>query len=397
MKLCTAFFSTLTAALAAGSIAAQPQSPPAAALFDVNVRPGDSIKIGAIFALTGAASNLGVPQRKSAELLVEEINARGGIKGHKFVLLIRDSGSDPQKALFCAKHLIEKDRVLAIIGPSTCGESLAMKNLCTMTKTILISCAAGDAIVNPPAPFVFQTPPKISDAAVMILAELKKMKLDTVAVTSSTSDFGKEGRSWFEGMARKAGFKILLSEEYDKEAIDLKDILNKVKAAGVQVVVNWSSEPVQAVFASGIKSLALTIPVFLSYGFGDIGMIKQAGESAENVIFPGGRLLVADALPGNGPQNAAILKYRNHYRTRYGEEAGAFGGYAYDAVMLLQKAMEAAPGVKKTQVREALEKIRGSAGVTGTFNMSAADHNGLDMNAFIMLTVKGNTVTQYGK
>jgi branched-chain amino acid transport system substrate-binding protein len=397
MKLRSVFFPTLIAALTAGRIVAQPQSPPAAVLFDVNVRPGDSIEIGAIFALTGAASNLGVPQQKAAELLVEEINAKGGIKGHKLVLLIRDSGSDPQKALFCAKHLIEKDRILAIIGSSTCGETLAMKNLCTITKTILISCAAGDAIVNPRAPFVFQTPPKISDAIRLIIAEIKKMNITAIAVTSSTSDFGKEGRSWLEEMARESGIKILVSEMYDTEAAGRKDVLEKVKVAGVQALVNWSNEPVQAVFAGEIKQVGLTIPVFQSSGFGDISIVKEAGEASDGVIFPAGRLLVAEALPQSHPQKAALLKFSRDYKARYGEEACAFGGYAYDAVMLLQKAIEAAPAIKKAQVREALEKIRGSAGVTGTFNMSATDHNGLDKNAFIMLTVKGNTVTQYSK
>ena len=118
------------------------------------------IKIGGIFAITGPASNLGAPEEKTAEMMVDRINAKGGIKGHTIILLIKDSGGDPQKAMSLAKQLIEEDKVFAIIGPSTSGESLKIKQLCNDGQTILISCAAAEAIINPVAPWVFNTAQK---------------------------------------------------------------------------------------------------------------------------------------------------------------------------------------------------------------------------------------------
>ena len=99
------------------------QAPPAA-----KAAEAAPIKIGAIFAVTGPASFLGAPEAKTLEMLVEKINAAGGINGQKIELIIKDSGSKPEKAVSFAKQLIEEEKVLAIIGPSTSGETMAIKN-----------------------------------------------------------------------------------------------------------------------------------------------------------------------------------------------------------------------------------------------------------------------------
>ncbi|MGA2507961.1 MAG: ABC transporter substrate-binding protein [Chitinispirillaceae bacterium] len=368
---------------------------PAVALPEIQIKPGDAIKIGAIFAVTGGASNLGAPEQKTAEMLVEEINAKGGVKGHKLVLLIKDSGSDPQKALSLAKQLIEEDRVFAIIGPSTSGETMAIKSLCDQTKTILISCAAADAIVNPLAPYVFKTPQKTSDAIRKIFGEMKKLNITKIAVTSSNTGFGKDGKAQLEKLAPEAGIEIVVNEVYEKESTDLTSVLTKVKAANVQAVVNWSIEPAQAILAKNMKQIGLAMPLFQSHGFGNIRYAKEAGEAAEGIMFPAGRLLVADVLPPTNQQKALLLKYKKDYETKYKEDVSTFGGHAYDAVAILQKALETAAAIEKEKVREALEKITGFVGTAGIFNMSATDHTGLDINAFEMLTVKGGKFAIY--
>src|SRR5512135_2054127 len=84
-----------------------------------------SIKIGAIFAVTGGASNLGAPEEKTAKMVVDKINKNGGINGQQVELIIKDSGGKTENALSFAKQLIEEDQVVAIIGPTTSGESMA--------------------------------------------------------------------------------------------------------------------------------------------------------------------------------------------------------------------------------------------------------------------------------
>jgi len=88
------------------------------------------IKVGAIFSVTGPAAFLGGPEQKTAEMLVEKINKEGGVDGQKIELIVKDSGGKPENAISLAKQLIEEQKVLAIIGPSTSGETMAIKNIC---------------------------------------------------------------------------------------------------------------------------------------------------------------------------------------------------------------------------------------------------------------------------
>jgi branched-chain amino acid transport system substrate-binding protein len=356
----------------------------------------EPIKIGAIFSVTGPAAFLGAPESKTVEMLVEEINAKGGINGQKLVLLIKDSGGNPEKAISFAKQLIEEDKVFAIIGPSTSGESMKIKGICEEAKTLLLSCAAAEDIVNPVASHVFKTPQKDSDAARRIFETMKNLKIAKIAVLSSNTGFGMAGKAQLEKIAPEYGIEILISETYEKEATDLTSIVTKVKAKeGVQAVVNWSIEPAQAILAKNMKQLGMTVPLFQSHGFGNIRYAKEAGEAAEGIIFPCGRLLVADVLAADHPQKAVLVKYKKDYETRYKEDVSTFGGHAYDAVMLLAEVIKTA-GSDRVKARAALEAVKGFVGTAGVFNMSATDHNGLDKGAFEMLTVKGGKFTVYG-
>ena len=87
----------------------------------------ETIKIGAILAVTGPAAFLGAPEAKTLEMLAAQVNAAGGIKGMKVELVIKDSAGDAEKALSFAKQLVEEEKVFAILGPSTSGESMKIK------------------------------------------------------------------------------------------------------------------------------------------------------------------------------------------------------------------------------------------------------------------------------
>jgi branched-chain amino acid transport system substrate-binding protein len=145
------------------------------------------------------------------------------------------------------------------------------------------------------------------------------------------------------------------------------------------------------------RQIGLKVPIFQSHGFGNIKYVETAGEAAEGVIFPAGRLLVADVLPKTHPQKWLLVQYKKDYESRYKEEASTFGGHAYDAFIILLKAVEKAKSTDKEAVRAAIEQLKGVVGTGGVFNFSPGDHNGLDVNAFEMLTVKKGKFALLGK
>lgn len=350
----------------------------------------ETIKVGAILAVTGPAAFLGAPEAKTLEMMVENINKKGGIKGKKIELIIKDSGGSPEKALSFAKQLIEEDKVLAIIGPSTSGETMKIKSVAEEGKTILISCAAAEVIVNPVAKYVFKTPQMDRDAVIKIFQQMNFMKLSKAGVLSSNSGFGDAGKKQIEKLAAEYGITIAANEVYDKAATDLTAEVTKVKASGAEAIINWSIEPAQAIVIKNARQLGFKGPIFQSHGFGNVKYAQAAGEAAEGVIFPAGRLLVADLLPNNHPQKAVLMQYKKDYETKYKEEASTFGGHAYDALIILTKAIEKAESTDKEAVRNAIENLKGVVGTGGVFNFSPQDHNGIDINAFSfeMLTVR---------
>ena len=358
------------------------------AVFATPALAGNAIKVGAILAVTGPASFLGAPEAKTIEMLVEDINAKGGINGNKIELIIKDSSGSPEKAVSFAKQLIEEEKVFAILGPSTSGETMAIKNIAEEGKTILISCAAAEVIVNPVAKYVFKTPQKDSDAVIKIFQQMKKMGISKIGVLSSNTGFGKAGKEQIEKLAPGNGIQILVNEVYDKAATDLTAEVTKVKAANVQAIVNWSIEPAQAIVIKNARQIGMTVPFFQSHGFGNINYCRMCGPAAEGVIFPAGRLLVADVLSDKNPQKKLLESYKTGYESKYKEDVSTFGGHAYDAMLILERGIKDAGIVDKEKVRTAIENIKGLVGTAGIFNMSPTDHNGLDLNAFEMLTVK---------
>jgi branched-chain amino acid transport system substrate-binding protein len=331
----------------------------------------EPIKIGALFAVTGPASFLGAPEEKTVRMMEESINAAGGVLGSKIQVIVKDTGGSPEKAVSFAKQLIEEEGVLAIIGPSTSGETMQIKGLCEESQMLLVSCAAAEVIVNPVAKFVFKTPQKDSQAVTWIFNTMKEMGISKIAVLSSVDGFGDAGKKQVLEMAPAAGIEVVAQEGYDSKATDLTDVLTKVKATpGVQAVVNWTITPAQSIICKNMKQMKFDVPLFQSHGFGNPKYVEQAGVAAEGVLFPAGRLLVVDELAADHPQKQLLAAYKKDYETKYKEPVSTFGGHAYDALLVV---------------------------VEGIFNFSATDHTGLDLTAFEMLTVKDGKFTIYKK
>ena len=361
-------------------------------------KPAEPIKIGAILAVTGGASFLGAPEAKTAEMMVEEINAAGGLLGGRPIeLIIKDSAASPEKAISFAKQLIEEEQVTAIIGPSTSGETMQIKELCQKAGTPLISCAAAEAIVEPVASYVFKSPQKDSYVVRWIYDTMKEMGISKIGVVAANTGFGNAGKGQLEKYAPDMGIEILIAETYDKGATDLTSLLTKLKAQNVEAVVNWSIVPAQSIVPKNMRQLGMEVPLFQSHGFGNIKYVEAAGEAAEGIIFPCGRLLVAEKLPDSNPQKEALVAYKTAYESKYGEDVSTFGGHAYDSLMIVVQAIKNAGSAERDAVRDAIEKISGFPGTGGVFNFTAEDHNGLGMDSIVMLTVKNGEFELFTK
>ena len=344
------------------------------------------LKIGGIFSVTGPASFLGDPEKKSMELAIEEINAAGGVDGRMLEAVIYDTEGDPSKAVMAAGKLINKDQVTAIVGPSRTPTTLAVVPMVERAGLPFVSCAAGNKIVEPIKPWVFKTAQSDIQAVASIYAHLEKQGIDRIGTLTVANSFGESGREQLIEQAGDFGITVVRSESFGAGDTDMTSQLTKIRQEKPGAIICWGTNPGPAVVAKNVEQLGLDIPLYQSHGVASPKFIELAGDSAEGILLPTGKILVADLLPDDDPQKQVLTDYIDAYENKYDETVSGFGGYAYDAVYLLARAM-AGTGGDKAKIRENLENIREHVGISGVFSFSQTDHNGLDPSAFVMVRI----------
>jgi len=359
-------------------------------------RGEDTVKIGAVFAVTGAASFLGEPEKNTVLMIAEEINAQGGINGMKVEVIVEDSQGDTTKAVNAVKKLITSDEVLAIVGPSRSETTMAVIPLAEQHEVPLISCAAAENIVNPVRKWVFKTPQKDSDAVRSIYTVLKRHGVKKVAIITGVTGFGQFGREQLKALAPEYGLEIVADETYGARDTDMTPQLTKISETDAQVLVNWSIVPAQTMVMKNARQLGMKLPIFQSHGYGNIKYTREAGEAAEGVVFPAGRLLIAESLRGENCQKETLLVYKQKYEAKFKDDVSTFGGHAFDSMALVLNAVRAV-GPDRGKIRGYIETTKGFVGTGGVFFFSPEDHNGLNMNAFEMITVKGGKFVPLGE
>ncbi len=352
------------------------------------------IKIGSVLSVTGPASFLGDPEKRTLDIYVDEINAKGGVNGQKLQVVIYDDAGDANNARTFATRVVEDDKVVAMVGGTTTGATLAMIPVFEDAQIPFISLAGAIQIIEPVRKWVFKTPHTDKMACEKIFADLKQRKLTTIALISGTDAFGKSMRDQCVAVAPKTGITIAHEESYGPRDSDMTPQLTNIRTkAGVQAVVNPGFGQGPAIVTRNYRQLGITLPLYQSHGVASKQFIELAGPAAEGVRLPASALLVADKLPDSDPQKPIVVNYTRTYQQKTGQSVSTFGGHAYDGLMILTQAMERAGSADKAKVRDEIEKTKGYVGTGGVVNMSASDHMGLDLSAFRMLEIKNGDWT----
>ncbi|MFA5401797.1 MAG: ABC transporter substrate-binding protein, partial [Dehalococcoidia bacterium] len=290
----------------------------------------EAYKIGALFSTTGAQSNLGVPEEYTVEMLVDKINDAGGINGHPLEVIIYNDETDSTKCATLATKLIEEDEVLAIIGPTGTGNSMAIIDTITTAEIPLVSCAAGASITSPVEEryWVFKTPQTDKQVVTEIYVYLQSIGVTKVAIITSTSGFGQGGKTYLESEAATYGITLVDNQTFGSDDTSMISQLTHIKGTDAEAVICWDTDKASAVVAKDMQTLQFEIPLFCSHGIANQDFIDAAGDAANGVIFPAGKLLVVDEVPASDPQKDVLTEYRDEYLAEYpGESISTFGGH----------------------------------------------------------------------
>jgi len=380
MRLSMKLLATAAAMVLSASLA-QAQQPP--------------IKIGAVLSATGGASFLGDPEKRTLEMYVADINAKGGINGRKVEAIIYDDASNPNNARTFATRLIDQDKVDALLAGSTTASALAIIPLAEEAGIPMINFAGAVQAAFPAKKWIFKTPHTDLMACEKVFEDMKKRGFTKIAMISGADAFGKSMRDQCLTVNKKYGIEILHEETYQPADNDMTAQLTNIKnKAGVQAVINPGFGQGPAIVTRNYKQLGVPYPLYQSHGVGTKQFIELATPAAaEGVRLPAAALLVAEKLPDNDPQKKVVMDYKKTYESKTGQPVSTFGGHMYDGLMILVEAMKRAGGADKAKVRDEIEKTKGFIGTGGVVNMTPTDHMGLDLSAFRMLEIKNGDWT----
>jgi branched-chain amino acid transport system substrate-binding protein len=349
----------------------------------------DPIKIGCLFDLSGPAGHIGTPSKYVAEMAVEQINKEGGVNGRPIQLVFGDTESDAGKAALQAKRLIEKEKVVALVGPTRTESAMAILNIVDKAGIPVVACVGGTAPVSPVRKWVFKSPQKTITAVEKVYQYLQKQGIKKVAIITASDKFGEEGEKSLKALSEKYGITIVAQEKFDITDSDMTVQLTKLKGTDAQALICWTIGPPGSIVSKNVKQLNFTIPLIQCHGLPDPKYLELAGSAAEGTILPSTKLMVPDQLPDSDPQKKLIVEFVNEYENvkKYGK-VSTHSGYAWDAITLVVNAMKKSGSTLPAKVRDAIENTKGFVSVSGVYTMSPTDHCGLGVDSMVMITVK---------
>ncbi|GAT99936.1 ABC transporter substrate-binding protein [Burkholderia stabilis] len=350
------------------------------------------VKIGVTLSATGPAASLGIPEKNTIALLPKEI------AGKSVQYIVLDDASDTSRAVQNVRKLIDEDHVDAIIGSSVTPNSLAMLDPVSQGKTPTISLAASAQIIAPmdaKRAWMFKVPQNDQLMADAIAGYMAKHGVKTVGFIGFADAYGDSWYKTFSAAAEKNGLKLVSNERFNRTDASVMGQVLKLLGSNPDAVLIAGSGTPAALPAKTLKERGYKGKVYQTHGVANNDFLRVCGKDCEGEILPAGPVLVTDQLPDSNPVKKAALGYKAAYEKAYGAGSLAtFGGHAWDAGLLLQRAIPDAlkkgqPGTEafREALRASLESVKDLPVSHGVINMTSTDHNGFDTRARVMVQI----------
>ncbi len=348
------------------------------------------INVGVTLSTTGPAASLGIPEKNTFELLPTTI------AGQKVNWIILDDASDTTRAVTNTRKLIAEDKVDVILGSTITPNSLAMVDVAAEAETPMISLAASARIIDPANPrtkWIFKTPQNDSLMADAIVGHMKANGVKTLGYVGFNDAYGEGWLAEMKRAAGAAGISIVAEEKYNRNDASVTGQVLKLIAANADAVLIAASGTPAATPHKELKARGYKGKIYQTHGVANADFLRVVGADGNGSFLPSGPMLVYEQLPDSNPIKKVAADYVGKYEAKFGPRS-TFGGHAWDAAMLLQRAIPEAlkkgqPGTKefRAALRDALEGVKEAVGTHGVYTMTTTDHLGFDSRARVMLQI----------
>lgn len=329
----------------------------------------ETIKIGAFGPMTGGAAGYGQSEREAIDLVVEEVNATGGVLGRKIEVLYGDDAGKPEQAVSIAKRFITADHVLLILGGISSPTSMAASQVTGQEKVPQIVIGATAARITLQGnPWVFRSAvpdTKLAgDLADFMHQKFPRMK--RIGAIYVNDDFGKGGVVAFANRAKRYGIEIVADEKYTRGDVDFTAQLTKIRAANADAILDWSRYHEGALIAKQVKQMGIRLSIFGSDGAAHPKYIELGGDAVEGVYY------ATHFSPATSAHLPVARKLVEKIRARYGKAPDFIHAEAYDAILVAVDAIRRAGSLEREKIRQAIA----ATDLEGTRGRIRFDKNG---------------------
>lgn len=348
------------------------------------------INVGVTLSATGPAASLGIPEKNTFELLPTTIG------GEKVNWIVLDDASDTTRAVTNTRKLITENKVDVVVGSTITPNSLAMVDVVSDAETPMIAMAASAAIVNPSNPrtrWVFKTPQSDALMADAIAVHMKANGVKTLGYIGFADAYGDGWLAEIKRSAQTAGIKVVAEEKYNRADPSVTGQVLKIVSANPDAVLIGAAGTPGATPQKELVARNYKGKIYQTHGVANPDFLRVVGADGNGTYLPSGPMLVFEQLPDSSPIKKVAAEYITQYEKRFGTRS-TFGGHAYDAYLLLNRAVpvalkKAKPGTKefRAALRDALESEKDIIATHGVFVMTPTDHNGLDNRARVMVKI----------
>jgi branched-chain amino acid transport system substrate-binding protein len=387
---------------------APPTAPPtteAPTPTEVSSAEGTPYKIGFCAPITGPGSSLGVPERNTAEMLAEQyaegVTGPDGVH-HDLDFVIYDTESNPDTASSVVSRLITEEQVDVLVCTTLSGNSMAIVPLATENEIPLISMASARSIIEDPETgearrWIFKTPQENLHAGEWQAQYLEAMGIGQICDLYENTGYGQDCLAQTTAAVEAKGIEVVYSDTFERSDTEFPQMAG-VQGSGCEAIVVGAIPPGASMATVAAREALPGVPVIQGHGVCNQTFIDLAGDAAEGVVLPCGRLMIADLLPDDDPQKPVLQQYIADYTAfTDGEPIDTFGGHAWDGTMWAIEGLESLNeglglAERRAGVRDYIENnIKDWPGTGGVFNITTDDHLGLAYDDLTFVKVENGT------
>ena len=358
----------------------------------------EPIKVAVSGPFTGGSSAMGLSMRDGVRLAIDEINKSGGILGRQVVAVERDDEARNERGVQIAQEMINKEKVVAVVGYVNTGVALASQRFYQDAKIpVMNNVATGTVITHQfdgePENYVFRNAASDGIQAPMIVDEaVARRGFRKVAILADSTNYGQLGREGLENALKAKGIVPVAVEKFNIKDVDMTAQLLKAKEAGAEAVLTYGIGPELAQIANGMTKLGWKVPLIGSWTLSMANYIDNAGPGGEGARMPQ-TFIQEPTTPKRQSFIISYLKTFNPKNARMDSPVSAAQGY--DSIYLLAAAIKQAGSTDGPKVKAALEDLKTPVeGVVTTYNkpFSKTDHDAITANIPVFGEVKGGKV-----